>query len=90
MMNLLSPGPYVFWSLVTGPILLTGWRETPANGIGLLVGFYTAMVTCLAGIILLFGTARQFGPKVSRALLGTSALGLACFGLYQLWLGISG
>jgi threonine/homoserine/homoserine lactone efflux protein len=90
MMNLLSPGPYLFWSLVTGPILLTGWRETPANGIGLLVGFYAAMVTCLAGIILLFGTARQLGPKVNRALLGTSALGLACFGLYQLWLGISG
>lgn len=90
MMNLLNPGPYVFWSLVTGPILLTGWRETPANGIGLLVGFYAAMVTGLASIILLFGTARQLGPKVNRALLGASALGLACFGLYQLWLGICG
>ena len=31
MMNVLSPGPYIFWSLVTGPILLAGWREAPAN-----------------------------------------------------------
>jgi threonine/homoserine/homoserine lactone efflux protein len=29
MMNVLSPGPYLFWSLVTGPILLAGWRQAP-------------------------------------------------------------
>jgi hypothetical protein len=47
------------------------------------------MTACLAAIILLFGTARHLGPKVNRALLGLSAIGLVCFGLYQLWLGIS-
>jgi threonine/homoserine/homoserine lactone efflux protein len=73
MMNALSPGPYMYWSLVTGPILLAGWREAPTNGIGLL-----------------FGTARQLGPRVTRALLGISVIALVCFGLYQLWLGISG
>src|SRR5512138_1268096 len=31
LMNALSPGPYIFWSLVTGPILLKGWRETPVH-----------------------------------------------------------
>jgi threonine/homoserine/homoserine lactone efflux protein len=90
MMNVLSPGPYIYWSLVTGPILLTGWREAPANGVGFLVGFYLAMVLSLAGIIILFGTARQLGPKVNRAMLGMSVVALACFGLYQLWLGVSG
>ncbi len=25
--NLLNPSPYLFWSLVTGPLLLRGWRE---------------------------------------------------------------
>jgi hypothetical protein len=89
-MNVLSPGPYIYWSLVTGPILLTGWREAPANGIGFLVGFYAAMILTLAGIIVLFGTARHLGPKVNRAMLGMSVIALACFGLYQLWLGISG
>jgi len=90
MMNVLNPGPYIYWSLVTGPILLKGWREAPANGIGFLAGFYAAMILSLAGIIVLFGTARQLGPKVNRAMLGMSVVALACFGLYQLWLGVSG
>ncbi|HMQ55775.1 MAG TPA: LysE family transporter [Anaerolineae bacterium] len=89
LMNLISPGPYIFWSLVTGPILLTGWRAAPLNGLGLLGGFYGAMLLSLSGIILVFGTARQLGPRVNRALLGVSALALAGFGLYQLWLGLS-
>ncbi len=90
IMNILGPGPYIYWSLVTGPILLTGWREAPANGVGFLVGFYLAMIISLAGIIILFGTARHLGPKVNHAMLGMSVIALACFGFYQLWLGISG
>jgi threonine/homoserine/homoserine lactone efflux protein len=90
MMNALSPGPYMYWSLVTGPVLLAGWREAPANGVGFLAGFYVAIVASLAGIIVLFGTARQLGPRVTRTLLGISAVALVGFGVYQLWLGISG
>ncbi len=90
MMVALSPGPYIYWSLVTGPILLTGWREAPANGLGFLVSFYATIVLSLGGIIVMFGTARQLGPKVNRALLGVSAITLVCFGLYQLWLAVAG
>jgi threonine/homoserine/homoserine lactone efflux protein len=90
MMVALSPGPYIYWSLVTGPILLTGWREAPANGLGFLVSFYATIVLSLGGIIVMFGTARQLGPKVNRALLGVSAITLVCFGLFQLWLGVAG
>jgi threonine/homoserine/homoserine lactone efflux protein len=88
LMNALSPGPYIFWSLVTGPILLRGWRETPVNGISFLAGFYMTMVSSLLAIILVFGTAARLGPKVNRILLGISAIALFCFGVYQLWLGI--
>lgn len=90
LVNALNPGPYLYWSLVAGPIFLAGWREAPTTGIGFLVGFYVAIVVTLAGLVLLFGTARQLGPKVTRALLGISAVALVGFGLYQLWLGISG
>lgn len=88
LMNVLSPGPYIFWSLVTGPILLRGWRETPIHGVGFLAGFYITIVSGIAAIILVFGAARELGPKVNRALIGVSAIALFCFGLYQLWLGI--
>lgn len=87
LMNALSPGPYIFWTLVTGPILLKGWREAPANGIGFLFGFYAALLSSLAALILIFGTAEKLGPKFKRTLLGISAIALSCFGLYQLWLG---
>ena len=88
LMNAPSPGPYIFWTLVTGPILLKGWRETPVNGIGFLIGFYVTLISSLAALILIFGTAAKLGPKFNRMLLGISAIALTCFGLYQLWLGI--
>jgi len=87
LMNALNPNPYIFWTLVTGPILLSGWRETPVNGIGFLAGFYGTLIGSLAAIILVFGTAARLGPKVNRVLLGISAIALFCFGVYQLWLG---
>lgn len=87
MVNLLNPSPYIGWSLVMGPLLLKGWRETPSNGIALLAGFYTTMIFVTLGIMLLFAAARNLGPRVSRALVGVSAIALACFGLYELWLG---
>lgn len=90
LMNAANPSPYLYWTLVTGPILLNGWRTAPANGIAFLAGFYAAIILTLAGIILLFGTARKLGPKVNRAMIGVSALALAGFGLFQLWLGLWG
>ena len=89
VMNLISPGPYIFWGLVAGPVLMEAWSESPRSGLAFLAGFYAVMVATLAGIILLFGTARQIGPRVNRTLLIISAIVLAGFGIYQLWLGIS-
>lgn len=89
LVNLLSPGPYIYWSLVAGPILLAGWRQAPADGVAFLVGFYASMIGSLAGLILLFGHARRAGPRITRGLIGVSAIILAGFGLYQLWLGLA-
>lgn len=88
LINTLNPNPYIFWSLVTGPILVTGWRETPVYGIGFITGFYLTLILGFSMLIIVFGSARQLGPRVNRALLGISAIALFCFGLIQLWLGI--
>ncbi|MBN2115269.1 MAG: LysE family transporter [Anaerolineales bacterium] len=90
LINMLNPSPYIFWSLVTGPILLAGWRETPTHGLGFLAGFYATMILCLGVTILVFGSARQLGPKINRILLGVSAIALFGFGLFQLWKGMLG
>ena len=89
LVNTLNPNPYIFWTLVTGPILLAGWRKTPVYGFGFLLGFYGTFILSLAAMIFIFGTMRQLGPKINRILLGFSAVALVFFGLYQLWLGIT-
>jgi threonine/homoserine/homoserine lactone efflux protein len=84
LMNTLSPGPYIFWTLITGPILVAGWRASPVIGLGFLAGFYVMLVGGLAAIILVFGLAARFGPRVKHSMLGVSALALLVFGLMQL------
>ena len=86
--NLLNPGPYLGWSLVMGPLFLKGWRESPSYGFGLVVAFYATMVSTLGGIIVLFGTARNLGPRLSRLLIGLSAIALALFGCWRIWTGV--
>jgi threonine/homoserine/homoserine lactone efflux protein len=88
-MNFLSPGPYLFWSLLAGPALIRGWNERPAHGLAFILGFYATLVGGLVATIVLFSAARQLGPKVNRALIGVSALALFGFGVYQLVQGIA-
>ena len=90
LINTLNPNPYIFWSLVTGPILVTGWRQSPVYGLAFIVGFYATMILGLSAVILVFGLTRQLGPKVNYVLLGISAIALLFFGLFQLWQGING
>lgn len=87
LMNALSPGPYIFWATITGPILLAGWRESAGHGLSFLLGFYGMLIGGFIGFITLFALARKLDPKVSRMLSLVSALALLLFGLYQLWQG---
>jgi threonine/homoserine/homoserine lactone efflux protein len=86
--NALSPGPYLFWSLVIGPLIIEAWRINPSNALSIVLAFYFAMIGLNFAIVLLFGQAARFGDQVRRAMLGLSVLMLAGFGLYQLWQGI--
>ncbi|MEW5844029.1 MAG: LysE family transporter [Bacteroidota bacterium] len=87
VVNFLNPSPYIGWSLVMGPLLLKGWRESPANGISLLVSFYGTLVLSLAAMIIIFASLKKLPANVSRSLLGLSSIALACLGIYDLWLG---
>ena len=89
IVNLLNPNPYIGWSLIMGPMLIEGWRETPVNGLALVIGFYATLTLCTAGIIILFATARSLGPKVSKISIGISAVALAGFGIYQIYTGMN-
>jgi threonine/homoserine/homoserine lactone efflux protein len=87
-MNLISPGPYMFWSLVSGPIFLRGLRQSVSAGIGFLAAFYGAMILVNLSVIVLFGLASQIGGRIRREMLFLASLALFFFGIYQLWQGI--
>jgi threonine/homoserine/homoserine lactone efflux protein len=88
LVNVLNPAPYIGWSLIMGPLFIKGYREAAVNGIVLIASFYLTIVICQMGIILLFGLARNLGPKVTRITLGIATVGLAAFGVYLVWQGV--
>ena len=87
LINLLNPNPYLFWSLISGPILIAGWRENPANAVGMLAAFYLVMILFTAGLIVLVSAARNLHTKMRQVFVLLSAAGLAFFGVYQIWMG---
>jgi threonine/homoserine/homoserine lactone efflux protein len=89
IVNLLNPNPYLGWSLVLGPILLKGWHQAPVNGIVLLASFYTTLILGMVITILVFSAVGSFGSRLNRLLIGISVIALSCFGLYELYNGIS-
>ncbi len=90
LMNLLSPGPYTFWSLLAGPILLEALRQHSAYGAGFVAGFYGIFLGGNLALAALFHQARRFGPAVIRGLLLTSLLVLIVFGVVLLQRGLLG
>ncbi len=88
--NLLNPNPYIFWSLVAGPILLTAWRESVAHGASFMLGFYGTFIGGLTFLIFLFALAGRIGPKMVRVFSILAIAALIFFGLYQIWSGLHG
>ena len=84
LVNLLNPNPYLGWTLVLGPIVVAAWQEAPSSGVAVVVAFYATMVTTLAVLIVLFGSARLLGARFQRALMFISVWILAGLGFYQL------
>ena len=88
--NFLTPGPYLFWTLVSGPILLPALRGSIAFGAAFLLGFYGIMILSLLGIAVIFSQARRMGPRVVQILLLVSIIVLVIFAILLLQQGIFG
>jgi threonine/homoserine/homoserine lactone efflux protein len=90
VINGLNPNPYIFWSMVGGPIVLSGWRESASLGITFLAAFFGTFVCSLAALIVVFGTAGRIDPRLSRILGVIAFAALLAFGLYQIVVGVTG
>ena len=87
-MNLISPGPWLFWSLINGPNLIEAWQVSPWWGVSYLGAFYGVFVLTNIVLIVLFSSMRQLGEKVRRGLLLVAAIALAAFAVYQFLQGV--
>ncbi len=89
LVNLLNPNPYLGWSLVMGPAVLSAWAEGPVLAIALLLAFYTTMISTSLVIIYLMGQALLIGPASHKYLSLFSALLLTGLGIYFLYIALN-
>ncbi|HEY67368.1 MAG TPA: LysE family transporter [Thermoflexia bacterium] len=90
LVNLLGPGPYLFWATLAGPLFLEAYRQALLLAGGFLLGFYTGFVGAGAVLAVLFHRAGAASPRLTRALLGLCAGLLLLFALGLLWEGLHG
>ncbi|MCK4899475.1 MAG: LysE family translocator [Anaerolineales bacterium] len=88
VMNLLSPGLYAFWALVSGPILLSALQQSWIYGAAFLFGFYGTLIGGFLGIVILFHQAHRLGSSAVRTLTLVSIIILVIFGGLLLYRGV--
>jgi len=84
VINAMGPGPWLFWSTVMGPLVVSSWRDSPAHGIAVVVGFYGVFLLTMAVQVILFHQARRLGPKAIRVGLWIGLAAMILFAL-SLW-----
>jgi threonine/homoserine/homoserine lactone efflux protein len=90
MMNLLNPNPYIFWSFVSGPILINAIAQSWYHAIAFLFGFYGVFMLTMVAFIVLFQQTRRLGPRTVKAIQLLSIIILAVFGAILIKEGITG
>lgn len=82
MMNYLSPGPYLFWATVNGPLLIEALNLSLVHAVAFLVAFYGTFMLGLSGWVFVFQYVRQIDVRYLRYVI------LITIGLL-LWFGTS-
>ncbi len=81
LMNFLSPGPWLFWGTVNGPLLLRALELSPGHALAFLLSFYGVFLLGLAGWIAVFHQARRVRLERLRFVLLATVLLLLWFGI---------
>jgi threonine/homoserine/homoserine lactone efflux protein len=90
IMNFLGPGPYLFWALVNGPILISALNRSVWHGLAFLLGFYGFFISLLVILAAIFHQARRFDQRIVRGLLLVSIIILIIFGGLLIRSGLAG
>ncbi len=85
----LSPGPYIFWATVNGPILIEALRTSPVDALAFMVGFYGIFVLVLLGIVFGAHNLRRLPEHVVTWILRGAVIIMVLFAISLLFNGIS-
>ena len=80
-MNFLSPGPWLFWGTVNGPLLVKALAASPGHAAAFLLAFYGTFLGGLCCWILLIHQARRLPGNVLRTIILATVFLLLWFGL---------
>lgn len=81
LMIWLSPGPYVFWTTLLGPLLVSGLEQSLWAGLAFLLSFYGVFIGLLLLYVLAFNQLRKMDPRVVRGVTLLTVLLLGYFAL---------
>lgn len=68
LMNYLSPGPYLFWTTVNGPLLMKALVVSQWHAVAFLLSFYGVFLLGLGAIFITFDRLGRMNERVTRGL----------------------
>lgn len=89
LVNYSSPGPYLFWTLVNGPLLLAAMKISIWHGILFMLSFYIFFIGSMLILAGIFSQARRLGSRIIRVLSIISIAILCIFGGLLIYRGFS-
>lgn len=90
LMNFLSPGPYIFWTTVTGPLLLEGLRQSVWHGVVFVVSFYGVFLGIMTVMVFMLDRLGRWNQHVMRRVLLLAIVVLAVMGVTLVINGVMG
>ena len=81
MMNFMSPGPWLFWGTVNGPLLVDALARSSIHAAVFLLAFYGVFLGGLCLWVLLFHNARRVRVEYLRYVILATVLLLLWFGI---------
>jgi threonine/homoserine/homoserine lactone efflux protein len=81
VMAWVSPGPYIFWATINGPLLIQGLNQSVFMGLAFLLAFYGTFIGILTLYILIFDRLRRIDERVTRGIFVVTLVVMVLFGL---------
>ncbi len=86
----LSPGPYIFWATINGPLLVQALGLSVWHALGFMLGFYGTFLSLLALVVVVFNRVRHLDVRVANTIFLVTLVVMVSFGASLIWQGVTG